>query len=150
MGWGEHSSFVSDENKCISSPFFQLQRCGNDLLHREKLSLCQQNLNTHFANVWLWLKWGIKGEGCSFKKHWKYRLPFNYGVNYCFNWKRVQNNPEVAHGFCDCGEIFESCDRVLRTIAGFIHWKNLLVRLSLNGSLKYSLAFCTSGVLFFV
>lgn len=49
----EESGFVLVENKCISYHFFQWQKCGSDLFHKEKLSLCQQNLNTHFASVWL-------------------------------------------------------------------------------------------------
>lgn len=51
--WDEESSFVLVENQCVSSRIFQWQSYGNDLFHKEKLSLCQQNLNTHFASVWL-------------------------------------------------------------------------------------------------
>lgn len=42
--------------------FFLLQRCGN-LFHREKLALCQQNLNTHFASVSHGCVTEMRGEG---------------------------------------------------------------------------------------
>lgn len=55
--WDEESSFVLVENKCISSPFFQWQRCGNVLLHKEKQSAEPEytfcTVNHYFASIWL-------------------------------------------------------------------------------------------------